>query len=48
RFELGKIAEQLYDVPAAASWYQAALALDPTHQAATAALNDLPARQQSN
>jgi tetratricopeptide (TPR) repeat protein len=49
RFELGKIAEQLYDVPAAASWYQAALALDPNHPAATAALNDLPsARQQSN
>jgi len=49
RFELGKIAEQLYDLPAAASWYQAALALDPNHQAATAALNGLPsARQQSN
>jgi len=49
RFELGKIAEQLYDVPAAASWYQAAIALDPNHQAATAALNDLPsARQPTN
>ena len=49
RFELGKIAEQLSDVPAAASWYQAALALDPNHQAATAALNDLsPVRQSAN
>jgi tetratricopeptide (TPR) repeat protein len=48
RFELGKIAEQLYDVPAAASWYQAALSLDPNHQAATTALNNLPARQPSN
>jgi tetratricopeptide (TPR) repeat protein len=48
RFELGKIAEQLYDVPAAASWYQAALSLDPNHQAATAALKNLPARQPSN
>ena len=49
RFELGKIAEQLYDVPAAVSWYQAAIALDPNHRAATAALNDLPsARQPTN
>ncbi|MBT4693571.1 MAG: tetratricopeptide repeat protein [Planctomycetaceae bacterium] len=49
RFELGKIAEQLYDVQAAASWYQAALALDPNHQAATAALNNLPpVRQTAN
>ena len=48
RFELGKIAEQLYDVQAAGSWYQAALALDPNHQAATAALNDLNARRPAN
>ena len=48
RFELGKIAEQLYDMQAAGSWYQAALALDPNHQAATAALNDLNARRQAN
>jgi tetratricopeptide (TPR) repeat protein len=49
RFELGKIAEQLYDVQAAASWYQATLALDPNHPAATAALNDLPpARHPAN
>ena len=49
RFELATIAERLYDVQAAASWYQAALALDPNHQAATAALNDLPpARQPAN
>ena len=48
RFELGKIAEQLYDVQAAGSWYRAALSLDPNHLAATAALNNLPARQPSN
>jgi len=48
RFELGKIAEQLYDVQAAGSWYQAALALDPNLQAATAALNDLNARRPAN
>lgn len=48
RFELGKIAEQLYDLQAAGSWYQAALSLDPNHQAATAALNNLPTRQTSN
>ncbi|MCS5630339.1 MAG: tetratricopeptide repeat protein [Pirellulaceae bacterium] len=48
RFELGTIAEQLYDVQAAGSWYQAALALDPNHQAATAALNDLNVRRPDN
>ena len=48
RFELGKIAEQLYDVQAAASWYQAALALDPNFEAATTALNDLNTRQPAN
>jgi len=48
RFELGTIAEQLYDVQAAVSWYQAALALDTNHQAAAAALNDLNARRPAN
>jgi tetratricopeptide (TPR) repeat protein len=48
RFELGKIAEQLYDVQAAVSWYQAALALDPNYEAATIALNDLNARRPAN
>ena len=48
RFELGKIAEQLYDVQAAVSWYQAALALDPNYEAAAIALNDLNARRPAN
>ncbi|MEC7566257.1 MAG: tetratricopeptide repeat protein [Planctomycetota bacterium] len=41
RFELGQIAQQLFDTEAAVSWYRAALALNPEHTQAQAALAEL-------